>query len=253
MSKMSNEIIIIVMIVILVVASSFIYFDGFNWNNIAMIPIFGAIIHLYRTFAYEIIYNKVNRKLDVVEQKYRLHMLLKKNDSRLDEIGSYIIKQEDVKSANRIRRILMNHNIKIGSVKETQELIDNRQIENIVPQITDKKSIEEIKNILRLYGTEDVSFMKLRIMYETKSLLKNEYRFSFTSGAFSILSLLLGFYMIQDVWSLICANWINILLVAFFLIFDTIITYNKMNLQAHECYSKWYDEIQEYIDAIDKG
>ncbi len=252
MFKMSKEIIIIVMIIILIVASSFVCFDGFNWNNLVMIPIIFAIIHFCRTFAYEIIHNKVNGKLEVVEQKYRLHMLLKKNDSRLDEIESYIIKQEDVKSASRIRRILMNHNIKIGSVKETQELIENGKIENLTSQITDKQSNKEIKDILKWYGTEVVEFMKLRMKYETQSLLKSEKTFSFTSGAFSILSLLFGFYLIQDVWSLICVNWINFLLVAVFLIFDTIITYNRANSQTYKYYSRQFNEVQEYIDMMDK-
>ena len=61
-----------------------------------MIPIVFAIIHFCRTFAYEIIHNEVNGKLEVVEQKYRLHMLLKKNDSKLDEIEAYMMKFENI-------------------------------------------------------------------------------------------------------------------------------------------------------------
>lgn len=244
--------VVIALLIALVAFSSFVNFEGFNWNNLVMIPIFFGIIYFFRTFANEIIYNKVNEKLEVVEQKYRLHMLLKKNDSKLDEIETYIIKQEDIKSARRIRSILIRNNIKIGSIKETQEIIENGEIENFTSQIVDKQSNKEIKNILKWYGTEDVGFMKLRIKYETQALLKSEKSFSLTSGAFSILSLLFGFYVIQDIWSLICVNWINCLIVAIFLIIDTIITYNKVNSQTYEHYAKWYNEIQKYIDIIDK-
>lgn len=253
MFKIGKEIIIIVMIIILVVASSFLFFDGFNWNNLAMIPIVFAIIHFCRTFAYEIIHNKVNGKFDIIEQKYRLHMLLKKNDSRLDEIEAYIIEQENIKDARRIRSILRKNNIKTDSIKEIQGLIENGKITNITSLVIDKQDSKEIKNILKWYGTEDVNFMKIRIKYETQSLLKSEKSFSFTSGALSIVSLLFGFYLIQDVWSLMCANWLNFLIVAIFLIFDIIVTYNKINLQTHEYYLKRYDEIREYIDSIDKG
>lgn len=244
--------VLLAIIVVLVIFSSFVSFEGYNWNNLVMIPIIFAIVYFFRTFVYEIIYNKAHNKLEVVEQKYRLYMLLKRNESKLDAIEAYIIRKEDVKSAKRLNSILIQNNIKIDSIKEIQKLIGNGEIENYTSQIVDKKSKKEIKNIMKWYGTEDVGLMNLLIQYETQALLKIEKSFSLTSGAFSILSLLLSFYVLQDIWGLICANWINFFLVTIYLIIDTIITYNKVNSQTHGYYSKRYDEIQEYIDIIDQ-
>ena len=240
----------IVMIIVLVVFSSFIEFDGFNWDNLVMIPVILGLFHFLRTVIYEIIHNKVNNKMHIVQQKYRLYTLLKKNDSRLDEIESYIIQHEDINDAKRIRSILLKNNIKIDSIKQIQESIENGEIENIICQITDKQSSKDLKNILKTYGTE-VGFVKLRIMYETKSLLNTEKSFELTSGALSILSILLGFYMIQDIWDLICANWINFLFVAICLIIDTILTYSTKNEKTYEYYSQRYNEVKYYIDMMD--
>ena len=58
----------IVLIIVLVVFSSFIEFDGFNWDNLVMIPVILGLFHFLRTFIYEIIHNKVNNKMQIVQQ-----------------------------------------------------------------------------------------------------------------------------------------------------------------------------------------
>ena len=191
-----------------------------------MFPIVFAMYYFLSTFIREIIYNKVNNKPHIVELKYKLYALLKKNDYRLDEIEEFIIKHENTKDAQRLRSILRKNNIKTYSVNQIQDLIETGEIENIISAITDKQSTKEIKEIIQKYGTE-IGFMKLRIRYETKSMLDTEKSFPLSSVALSILSTVLGYYLVQDVWNLFCANWINLLIVAIISIIDMIVFYNK--------------------------
>ena len=241
--------IIIACIVFLYIFFGFIEFAGIDWNNIVIAPLIIVLMFLCRALIDDIISNHVKNLPRITDLKYSLFVLLKKHDYELDDIEAYITHTNDYDDAQRIMHILKKNKIQIDSVEKTQEIIEHGDIVDIISTISDKQTRKELSGILKDYG-KDEWFRIIRSQYETKELLNRKKAFNGTFNILSIASIVLGIYVIQDIWYFVCTHWINLIILCVLMIIQTVITYSKTKNLSLQHYTEVYNEINKAINHM---